>query len=182
MYLADVIDLFSRKVVGYAFSSTNDSAVTCAAFNMALVRRRCPSSLTYHSDRGSNYASKDFRSLLITNGITPSMSRKGNCYDNAVAESFFHTLKVEVVKREGVYRSRLKAIASITNWIEKFYNPVRMHSANEYYSPTEYEERFDNGLLRDEFPTPITNSPLPKGSELLTGIENSLDKGFTQFW
>ena len=138
LYLASVIDLFSRKIVGYALSAYNDAALACAAFTMAVVRRRKPTHLVYHSDRGSVYASKDFKDLLSKNNITPSMSRKANCWDNSVAESFFHTLKVELIY-QNEYKYRTAALASITQWIETFYNPKRMHSYLDYYSPDEFE-------------------------------------------
>lgn len=117
LYLAIILDLFSRKVVGYALGRNNDAKLACASFKMAIARRKQPRQLIYHSDRGSVYASKDFKDLLMENEITPSMSRKGNCWDNAVAESFFNTLKVE-----------------------EFYNATRMHSSLGYCSPVEFEQ------------------------------------------
>ncbi len=139
VYLATVIDLFSRKVVGHAVSNRNDATLAVTAFKMALLRRQQPRELVYHSDRGSIYASHDFKSLLTDNNIQPSMSRSGNCYDNAVAESFFHTLKVELVDRNR-YKLRISAAVSIRQWIENFYNTKRMHSAIGYCSPNEFEQ------------------------------------------
>ncbi|MCB0332127.1 MAG: IS3 family transposase [Bdellovibrionales bacterium] len=139
LYLATVIDLFSRKVVGYAMSNRNDARLACTALKMALLRKQMPESFVYHSDRGSVYDSRAFRELLAANNITLSMSRKGNCYDNSVAESFFHTIKVELIFRME-YKSRLSALASITNWIERFYNSSRMHSSLGYNSPDEFEQ------------------------------------------
>ena len=138
LYFATMIDLFSRKVIGYALGARNNAQLACAAFKMALLRREQATQLIYHSDRGSIYDSNDFKSLLAHNNITPSMSRKGNCYDNAVAESFFHTVKVELINRME-YKTKISALASITNWIEDFYNTKRMHSAIEYCSPVEFE-------------------------------------------
>ena len=137
-YLANVMDLFSRKIVGYAIGARNNAQLTCAAFKMAVLRRQQPSQLIYHSDRGSNYACSEFKELLRANRIRPSMSRRGNCYDNAVAESFFHTFKVELIARED-YKTRFAAWSSITHWIEHFYNTQRMHSAIGYCSPVEFE-------------------------------------------
>ena len=138
LYLATVIDLFSRRVVGYALGKYNDAKLACKAFMMALLRRKMPKDFVYHSDRGSVYASEDFRGLLIKNKITPSMSRKADCYDNAVAESFFHTIKVELIYRME-YKLRISAVFSITHWIEHFYNKRRIHSFLGYLTPIEFE-------------------------------------------
>ena len=138
-YLANVIDLFSRKIVGYAIGARNNAQLTCAAFKMAVLRRQQPGQLIYHSDRGSNYACSEFKALLLANKIRPSMSRRGNCYDNAVAESFFHTINVELISRTA-YKSRLAAWSSIAHWIEHFYNTQRMHSTIGYCSPIEFEQ------------------------------------------
>ena len=145
LYLANVIDLFSRKVVGYALGTRNNAELACGAFKMAVARRKEPKHLIYHSDRGSVYASNDFKSLLAKNEITPSMSRKGNCWDNAVAESFFHTLKVELIFQT-TFRLKISALSSITDWIENFYNPKRMHSSIGYCSPDEFEEIHSGNL------------------------------------
>jgi len=138
LYLATVIDLFSRKVVGYGLSRRNDAKLACDAFKMAVARRKQAKHLIYHSDRGSVYASKEFKDLLSANSISPSMSRKGNCWDNAVAESFFDTLKTEVVF-EKTFKLMLSYVSEIIDWIEKFYNPQRMHSSIGYCSPDEFE-------------------------------------------
>ena len=138
VYLATVIDLFSRKVVGYALSDKIDANLACTAFKRAVVRRQSPRHLIYHSDRGSVYASQDFKSLLASNEIKPSMSRKGNCWDNAVAESFFHTLKVELIYQTK-FNLKISAVFSINDWIDNFYNPKRMHSSIGYCSPDEFE-------------------------------------------
>ncbi len=141
LYLATVIDLFSRKIVGYAMSSNIDAELACRAFKVALMRRKNIKELIYHSDRGSVYGSLAFRELLISNNISPSMSRKGDCYDNAVAESFFHTLKVELITQHK-YSSRKSAMISIVDWIEYFYNSRRSHSSLGYCSPNEFEDNF----------------------------------------
>lgn len=138
LYLAIVLDLFSRKVVGYALSRNNDAQLACDAFMMAIVRRKQPKYLIYHSDRGSVYASKAFKDLLANNNITPSMSRKGDCWDNAVAESFFDTLKVELIYQKN-FKLMLSYISSIIDYIEDFYNTTRMHSFIGYCSPDEFE-------------------------------------------
>jgi putative transposase len=138
LYLATVMDLFSRKIVGYAMGSQIDAKLACKAFRMALMRRPQAKELIYHSDRGSVYGSLEFRELLIKNNITPSMSRKGNCYDNAVAESFFHTIKVELIF-QNEYKLKLSAVFSISEWIENFYNTERTHSTLGYRSPVEFE-------------------------------------------
>lgn len=139
LYLATVMDLYSRKIVGYAMGDHINAELACKAFKMALMRRHQARQLTYHSDRGSVYGSFEFRELLIANGITPSMSRRGNCYDNAVAESFFHTIKVELIYRTQ-YKFKVSAIFSISEWIENFYNTERTHSTLGYCSPVEFEE------------------------------------------
>lgn len=138
LYLATVMDLYSRKIVGYAMGDHIDARLACKAFKMALMRRPQAKELIYHSDRGSVYGSLDFRELLIANGITPSMSRKGNCYDNAVAESFFHTIKVELIY-QNEYRFKVSAIFSVSDWIDNFYNTERTHSTLGYRSPADFE-------------------------------------------
>lgn len=138
LYLATVIDLFSRKIVGYAMGDHIDARLACKAFKMALMRRPQAKELIYHSDRGTVYGSLAFRELLAENGTTPSMSRKGNCYDNAVAESFFHTIKVELI-RQNTYKFKVSAILSICEWIEHFYNTKRTHSSLGYCSPVDFE-------------------------------------------
>jgi transposase InsO family protein len=138
LYLAAIIDLFSRRVVGWATSAYPDAELVCRALEMAVVRRGRPQDLVYHSDRGVQYASSKFRQTLALFHITPSMSRRGNCYDNAVAESFFDTLKVELVHR---YKFANRAIARmlLIDYIEEFYNNNRIHSTLGFFSPAEYE-------------------------------------------
>jgi putative transposase len=137
LYLAVVIDLYSRRVVGWSMNQRNDSNLVIAALTMALMNR--PSTnLIVHSDRGRQYTSKPYYDFLETHGIKASMSRKGNCWDNAVAESFFASLKVEVKPHQS-WRSRNDARTAIFEYIETWYNPRRRHSANSYRSPVEFE-------------------------------------------
>jgi len=138
LYLAVMLDLFSRRVVGWAASETNDTALAVGALEHALRDRRPPRGLVHHSDRGSPYASDRYRELLGQHGVVASMSRRGDCWDNAVAESFFATLRAELVDHER-YATRAAAITSIGDYIERFYNPVRRHSHLGYVSPIEFE-------------------------------------------
>ena len=138
LFLAVMLDLFSRRVVGWAASAQNDTDLALAALNGALHSRRPGRGLVHHSDRGSPYASTDYRRALADRGILASMSRAGDCWDNAVAESFFATLKGEHVD-EQCFSGREAAIASIADYIERFYNPQRRHSHLDYVSPIEFE-------------------------------------------
>ena len=138
LYVAAILDLFSRRVDGWAASATNDRQLALAALEPALRERRPLPGLVHHSDRGSPYASDDYRRLLAARGIVASMSRSGDCWDNAVAESFFATLKAEHIDHER-YPTRAVAIASIADYIEGFYNPARRHSTLGYVSPLEFE-------------------------------------------
>jgi putative transposase len=138
LYLAAVEDLDSRQIVGWAMAERIDSRLVVDALAMA-VHRRCPGAgLVAHSDRGSQYASDHYQRLLAKEGITCSMSRRGNCWDNAPMESFFASLKKELVHHED-YQTRAEARTSVFEYIEVFYNRVRRHSALGYKSPTEYE-------------------------------------------
>lgn len=137
-YLAVLLDLFSRRVVGWAISATNDTALALAALERALSGRVVNAGLVHHTDRGSPYASDDYRNALAKHGIVASMSRKGDCWDNAVAESFFATLRAELVDDER-YPSRRGAERSIGEYIDSFYNTDRLHSHLDYVSPIEFE-------------------------------------------
>lgn len=141
LYLAVVLDLFSRRVVGWSMQSTADRELVLTALEMALRRRRPAGGLLHHSDRGSQYASKDYGKLLEKHGAVPSMSRKGDCWDNAVAESFLRTLKVECVYDYN-FRTRREAKDVIFDYIESFYNTKRLHSTLDYVSPDEYENNY----------------------------------------
>ena len=140
LYLAVMLDLFSRRVVGWATSDTNDRLLALDALYQAFRTRRPRAGLVHHSDRGSPYASEEYRDALRARGITASMSRTGDCWDNAVAESFFATLKGELVDHER-YVTRAAAVASIGDYIERFYNTQRRHSHLGYVSPIEFELR-----------------------------------------
>jgi transposase InsO family protein len=138
LYLAVILDLFSRFVVGWAVSAVNDRYVTIKALENAL-KRRCPGTgLMHHSDRGSTYASEDYRAILDFNGIICSMSRRGNCYDNAVMESFFSTVKSELGEHFDSYGS---AKAELFDYLEVFYNQQRRHSTLGQVSPAAYERQ-----------------------------------------
>jgi transposase InsO family protein len=138
MYLAVVIDLFSRRVVGWAMADNMRAGLAGDALKMA-VGRRCPHpGLIFHSDRGSQYTSAEYQALLAAAGAVCSMSRKGNCWDNAVSESFFATLKKELIHRFH-WLSRRDAAAAVAEYIEIFYNNYRMHSSIGYASPAEFE-------------------------------------------
>lgn len=140
LYVAAVIDLFSRRVVGWSMSATMTSQLVTDALLMAIWRRGRPDSLLHHSDQGSQYASEQFQRLLADHGITCSMSRSGNVWDNAAMESFFSSLKTERCARK-VYQTRDDARADVFDYIERFYNPRRRHSTLGYLSPVQYEEQ-----------------------------------------
>jgi putative transposase len=140
LYLAAVLDLYSRRLVGWAMDSRISSQLVTNALEMAARQRRPQVGLLHHSDRGSQYASADCQRLLSQYGMICSMSNKGNCLDNAVMESFFHTLKVELVHHRR-YRTRSEAQAEIFEYIEVFYNRQRRHSFLNYATPAEYEMR-----------------------------------------
>jgi putative transposase len=138
LYLAVVIDLFSRRVVGWAFSGTPDTAFTLRALRLALAARRPPPGLMFHSDQGCQYTSAAFRDFLAASQIVQSMSRRGNCWDNAVVERFFRSLKTERVRTKA-YRNHAEAQADLTDYIAVFYNQQRLHSAANSLPPAEYE-------------------------------------------
>ena len=138
LYLATVIDLYSRKVIGWSMDSRMKADLVNNALLMAIWQRKPQSGLVWHTDRGSQYASDSHRSILTQHGITQSMSRRGDCWDNAVAESFFHSVKTELTHHHK-FKTREEARHVIFEYIEVFYNRVRIHSANGYLSPVEYE-------------------------------------------
>ena len=141
LYLAVVIDLFSRSVVGWAMDKRMTRQLVMDALTMAVQRRRPPSGVIFHSDRGSQYASADFQSLLAKHGMRCSMSRKGDCWDNAPVESFFGSLKQELVFHQR-YATRFHARQSIFDYIERFYNRRRLHSTLGYKSPADFETTY----------------------------------------
>jgi len=138
LYLAVVLDLYSRKVVGWNMSARADAVMVCEALKMAIADRHPDRGLIHHSDRGTQYASKKFRNLLSVNGLVGSMSRKGDCWDNSVAESFFGSLKQERV-HHNYYATREEARRDVLNYITMFYNSNRLHSYLGYMSPNNYE-------------------------------------------
>ena len=139
LYLATVIDLFSRRVVGFSMDKRMTVGLVNNALLMAIWSRKPGRGLLWHTDRGSQYAAHSHRALLKEHGIIQSMSRKGNCWDNAVAESFFHTLKTGLTNHKQ-YQTRKQAKQDIFEYIEVFYNRQRLHSTNDYWSPVDYEE------------------------------------------
>jgi putative transposase len=144
LYVAIVLDLYSRKVVGWSMSAQMTAQLVIDALVMAIWRRGRPVELLHHSDQGSQYTSEDFQRLLAAQGITCSMSRKGDCWDNAAIESFFSTLKTERTGRRR-YASRDEARADVFDYIERFYNPRRRHSTLGQVSPDQFE-RANEGL------------------------------------
>ena len=140
LYVAAVVDLFSRRVVGWAMKAEMTAQLVTDALIMAIWRRGKPDSLLHHSDQGSQYTSEQFQRLMADHGITCSMSRSGNVWDNAAMESFFSSLKTERTARK-VYRTSDDARADVVDYIERFYNPRRRHSTLGYMSPVEFEEK-----------------------------------------
>jgi transposase InsO family protein len=141
LYLAAILDLFSRRVVGWATSGNNDRALALDTLARATASRKPAVGLVHHSDRGSVYASTDYGDALVTIGAVKSMSRKGDCWDNAVAESFFVTIKGEMIDHEQ-YETRAEAAAAIGDDIDAFYNTRRRHSSIGYVSPVKFELMF----------------------------------------
>ncbi len=138
LYLAVMLDLYSRRVIAWAMGSRLTQELAAEALTMALKCRQPTAGLLHHSDRGSQYAATLYREVLASQGITVSMSRRANCWDNAVVESFFHTLKTELVYQRR-YTTRAEAKQEIFEWLEVFYNRTRRHSTLGYRSPTEFE-------------------------------------------
>jgi len=141
LYLTVVIDLFSRKVVGWSMKKDPRADLVIDALLMAIWRRKPKQKVLIHSDQGVQYTCKDWQTFANANNLEVSMSRRGNCYDNAVAESFFLNLKKERIKHQ-IYRTRDEAKANIFNYIEFFYNPKRRHGTNERVSPIQFEETY----------------------------------------
>ena len=138
LYLAAILDLYSRRIVGWAMSERIDTRLVLQALTMAVAHRGPPANLLFHSDRGVQYASADYRHALARAGLIASMSRRGNCYDNAVMESFWSTLKLELVYRRR-FATRSEARNEIFHYIESFYNRQRAHSSLDYQSPVDFE-------------------------------------------
>lgn len=140
LYLAAVLDVYSRKIVGWATGPQPTAELAQSALERALNQRRVRAGLVHHSDQGAQYANHQYQGFLQTRGFIASMSRKGNCYDNAMMESFFHTLKMEHVYWQS-YHSRRDAETSLFDFIELFYNPERLHSSLGFISPADYEKK-----------------------------------------
>jgi len=148
LYLAVILDLFSRKIVGMSMDARMTTELVVRAFNQAVLHRNYPTEFIYHSDRGSQYASKEFQGLLKSYTLLVSMSGSGNCYDNAAMESFFHTLKTECVYLKDVYATRKEAEHDIFDYVETFYNPRRLHSTLNYLSPRVFEMTYQQKKRR----------------------------------
>jgi len=145
LYLAAVIDLFSRRIVGWAMADNMQTDLVEKAFSMAMLRRCPEAGLLHHSDRGSQYTSLQYRQLLDTTGVVASMSRKGNCWDNAVMERFFGSLKSEQTD-DKCYATRAEIESDVIDYIETFYNTERLHSTLNYMSPADYEANFEGDI------------------------------------
>ena len=141
LYLAIILDVFARRIVGYAMGARLKASLVTTALAHALTHRQPPAELILHSDRGSQYASQEVRTLILTHGLIQSMSGKGNCYDNAITETFFHTLKTEMIFWER-FETRDEARRKLFHYIEVWYNRQRLHSSLGYMAPVEYEQQF----------------------------------------
>lgn len=142
LYVVALLDVFTRKIVGWAMGPTLDAALALRALTMAIGRRSAPPGLIVHSDRGSQFASTDYRQALAAHGFLASMSRKGNCYDNAFIESFWSSLKYEVVFHQR-FATRAAARSALFDYIESFYNRTRLHSSLGYVSPLVFESKLN---------------------------------------
>lgn len=142
LYLASVMDLYSRRILGWHMSERMTKELTIRALERAIVAQKPSPGLIHHSDRGSQYASKDYQDILRSNGMFTSMSRKGNCYDNACIESFHGVIKRELIFQKGIYGTRDEAKKDIFEYIVSFYNSNRIHSANNYQSPMAFEKSY----------------------------------------
>jgi transposase InsO family protein len=170
LYLAAILDLFSRFVVGWALSAVNDRHLTMKALDMALKRRGPEVGLLHHSDQGCTYASEDYQTILDAHGITCSMSRRGDCYDNAVMESFFSSVKSETADR---FESCGEAKMELFDYIEVFYNQRRRHSTVGQISPAAFERRAREGGVDAGVPVDAENAPT-------RDLENRTERGFPQ--
>jgi putative transposase len=142
LYVAGVLDRCTRRCIGWAFDTTLATTLPLAALDMALTQRKPPAGLVHHSDRGVQYASENYRRRLALAGVVPSMSRRGNCYDNAMMESFWSTLKRGLIHHRA-FATRAQARAAIFEWIEVFYNRTRFHSALGFKSPVDFETQLN---------------------------------------
>jgi transposase InsO family protein len=162
LYLAVVLDLCSRRAVGWSMSSRLSTELVLRAFWMAVLSRRPAKGLVFHSDRGSQYASHAFRGALRHTGVIQSMSRKGDCWDNAPCESFFSTLKIELMEGGKAFRSRQAAKAAIFEYVEVFYNRQRLHSSLGNLTPVEFEEALEGGCQDTTQPEKMSLRPAMK--------------------
>ena len=142
LYLSVLLDLYSRKIVGWSMSNSNNGQLVKDALEMAVQRRQPRPGLIHHTDQGSTYAMRSYRDKLKTHGMISSMSRKGDCWDNAVAESFFANLKNELIYWQH-FKTRGEARTAIFDYIEVFYNRQRLHQTLDYYSPDQFEKLYD---------------------------------------
>ncbi len=149
LYLATVIDLFSRKLIGWSISVRMTKSLVMDAFDLAVGRRKCAPQCLFHSDRGAQYTSFDYRKILRAHGIQSSMSRKGNCWDNAVAESFFATLEKELLV-DLVGNTREQTRQKVVSYMEGYYNQKRLHSSLGYRTPVGHEEKWHQDCLRNK--------------------------------
>ena len=145
LYLATVMDLFSRRIVGWSMDKNMDKQLVIKALLMAVYQRQPKSEVMVHSDQGSQYGSADYLAFMKEHNLVPSMSRRGNCHDNAVAESFFATIKKHIVRKK-IYTTRNDAKAEIFNFLEMFYNPKKRHSHTGGISPAKFEEDYFSEL------------------------------------
>jgi putative transposase len=146
LYLVAVLDVFTRRVIGWAMHQILDTQLVIAALRMALKRRQSTANLIIHSDRGRQFASAAYRQLIANHGLVASMSRRGNCYDNAFIESFWSTLKYEVVYHQP-FTTYAAARTAIFDYIETFYNRTRLHSSLAYLSPIKFESQLNQITL-----------------------------------
>jgi transposase InsO family protein len=177
LYLAAVLDVYSRKVVGWATSDSLAADLSCQALRMAVQHRSPTGAVLHHSDRGVQYACEAFQELLFRHGMKPSMSRTGNCYDNAVMESFFSTLKRELTHHHS-YPTREAARQSLFEYIEVFYNRRRRHSAVGYLSPADYERR----TARRETLRSVGKSTPRASRQQLQRPRETVGRGLTGRW
>ena len=150
VYLAVLIDLYSRRVVGWAIADNMETTLCLEALRQASTLRQPPTGLLHHSDRGVQYSSRAYQDALTALQARPSMSRKGNCWDNAVAESFFGTLEQELVRQTANWRDLEEAENAVSDYIHKFYNQQRRHPKNGYLSPVDFEHHGQSSALRGQ--------------------------------
>ena len=176
MYVATVLDLFSRRIIGWSMDKNIDRHLVIRALMMAVWQRQPKGDVLIHSDQGSQYGSADYLSFLKTNNLKPSMSRRGNCHDNAVAESFFATFKKRVTQRK-IYSTRDDAKTEIFNFIEMFYNPVKRHSHTGGVSPVQFEKDYFSRLERLRKSSGLTQQELSESAEVSRKSINAIENG-----